>query len=83
MFTGFLPLWCGIAPQQNAQKLVSTNYLADDRLCARWGARSLSVRETMYSLEFSSNPSNWLGPVWIIDHQFSSRLIYLLNFGVL
>jgi putative isomerase len=66
MFTGFLPLWCGIAPQQNAQKLVSTNYLDDDRLCAQWGARSLSSRETMYSLEFSSNPSNWLGPIWII-----------------
>ena len=70
MFTGFLPLWCGIAPQQNAQKLVSTNYLSDDRLRARWGARSLSVRETMYSLEFSSNPSNWLGPVWTIVNYF-------------
>ena len=70
MFTGFLPLWCGIAPQQNAQKLVSANYLADDRLCAQWGARSLSARETMYSLEFSSNPSNWLGPVWIIVNYF-------------
>ena len=70
MFTGFLPLWCGIAPRQDAQKLVSTNYLADDRLCARWGARSLSARETMYSLEFSSNPSNWLGPVWIIVNYF-------------
>jgi putative isomerase len=70
MFTGFLPLWCGIAPQLNAQKLVSANYLADDRLCARWGVRSLSARETMYSLEFSSNPSNWLGPVWIIVNYF-------------
>jgi putative isomerase len=70
MFTGFLPLWCGIAPQQNAQKLVSANYLADDRLCARWGARSLSARETMYSLESSSNPSNWLGPVWIMVNYF-------------
>jgi putative isomerase len=70
MFTGFLPLWCGIASQQNAQKLVSANYLADDRLCAQWGARSLSSRETMYSLEFSSNPSNWLGPVWIIVNYF-------------
>jgi putative isomerase len=70
MFTGFLPLWCGIAPQQNAQKLISTNYLADDRLCAQWGARSLSSRETMYCLEFSSNPSNWLGPVWIIVNYF-------------
>jgi putative isomerase len=70
MFTGFMPLWCGIAPQENAQKLISANYLADDRLCARWGARSLSARETMYSLEFSSNPSNWLGPVWIIVNYF-------------
>ena len=70
MFTGFLPLWCGIAPHENAQKLVNTNYLADDRLCARWGVRSLSARETMYSLDFSSNPSNWLGPVWIIVNYF-------------
>lgn len=70
MFTGFLPLWCGIAPLENAQKLVSTNYLADDRLCAQWGTRSLSSRETMYSLEFSSNPSNWLGPIWIIVNYF-------------
>ena len=70
MFTGFLPLWCGIASPQRAQKLVGTNYLADDRLCARWGARSLSARETMYSLEFSSDPSNWLGPVWILVNYF-------------
>jgi putative isomerase len=24
----------------------------------------------MYSLDFSSNPSNWLGPVWIIANYF-------------
>jgi putative isomerase len=70
MFTGFLPLWCGIASRQNAQRLVNTNYFTDDRLCAQWGVRSLSSRETMYSLEFTSNPSNWLGPVWIIVNYF-------------
>jgi putative isomerase len=70
MFTGFLPLWCGIAPQEIAHKLVSTNYLADDRFRGQWGTRSLSDRETMYSLKFSSNPSNWLGPVWIIVNYF-------------
>ena len=70
MFTGFLPLWCGIAPQEHAQKLVGANYLADDRLCAQWGVRSLSSRESMYSMDFSSNPSNWLGPVWIIVNYF-------------
>ncbi len=81
MFTGFLPLWCGIAPQQNAQKLVSTNYLTDDRLCARWGVRSLSSRETMYSLEFSSNPSNWLGPVWILANYFVWKGLKAYSFG--
>jgi putative isomerase len=70
MFTGFLPLWCGIAPQHNAQKLISTNYLVDDRLCAQWGVRSVSNRETMYSMEASSDPSNWLGPIWIIVNYF-------------
>ncbi|MGC2638201.1 MAG: trehalase family glycosidase [Acidobacteriaceae bacterium] len=70
MFTGFLPLWCGIASQQDAHRVVSVNYLADDRFRAGWGVRSLSNRETMYSLEFSSNPSNWLGPVWIIVNYF-------------
>jgi len=71
MFTGFLPLWCGIASQVQADELVKNNYLADDRLCARFGVRSLSSRESMYSLAFSSNPSNWLGPVWIIVNYFA------------
>jgi len=71
MFTGFLPLWCGIASQTQADELVKINYLADDRLCARWGIRSLSSHELMYSLDFSSNPSNWLGPVWIIVNYFA------------
>ena len=71
MFTGFLPLWCGIASQAQAAELVRVNYAADDRLCARWGVRSLSSRESMYSLAFSSNPSNWLGPVWIIVNYFA------------
>ncbi len=70
MFTGFLPLWCGIAPPEIANKLVSANYLADDRLCAQWGVRSLSSHETMYSLDASSDPSNWLGPIWIIVNYF-------------
>ena len=65
-FTGFLPLWCGLATPAQAAALVKTNYLADPRFRGDWGVRSLSSLEPMYSLAFSSNPSNWLGPVWII-----------------
>lgn len=69
-FTGFLPLWCGLAAPDQAKSLVQTNYLADDRLRGNWGVRSLSSRESMYCLDYSSNPSNWLGPVWIIVNYF-------------
>jgi putative isomerase len=69
-FTGFLPLWCGLATPDQAKALVRTNYLADDRFCGNWGVRSLSSKESMYCMDFSSNPSNWLGPVWIIVNYF-------------
>jgi putative isomerase len=69
-FTGFLPLWCGLATPDQAKMLVQTNYLADDRFRGNWGVRSLSSKESMYCMDFSSNPSNWLGPVWIIVNYF-------------
>jgi len=78
-FTGFLPLWCGLATPEQAAALVQANYLADDRFRADGGVRSLSSKETMYSLAFSSNPSNWLGPVWIIVNYFVWK--GLGNFG--
>jgi len=81
MFTGFLPLWCGIASQAQADALVKANYLADDRLCARWGVRSLSSRETMYSLVSSGNPSDWLGPVWIIVNYFAWKALQRYGFN--
>jgi putative isomerase len=65
-FTGFLPLWCGLARPEQAADLVRTNYIADQRFRGDWGVRSLSSLERMYSMDFSSNPSNWLGPVWIV-----------------
>ena len=70
VFTGFLPLWCGLATPDQAKALVRTNYLADDRFRGNWGVRSLSSKESMYCMNFTSNPSNWLGPVWIIVNYF-------------
>jgi putative isomerase len=64
-FTGFLPLWCGLAQPEQAKSLLS-HALNPQTFHSAAGIRSLSAQETMYSLDFSSNPSNWLGPVWII-----------------
>ena len=64
-FTGFLPMWCGISTAEQNQRLVK--HLEDrEALGAAYGVRTLSAAEPMYSLAASSNPSNWLGPVWII-----------------
>lgn len=70
MFSGFLPLWCGLATAEQARDLVKLHYLNDASFHGAWGVRSLSAQETMYSLARSGNPSNWLGPVWIIANYF-------------
>lgn len=71
MFTGFLPLWSGIAEAEQAEAMIEGSYRKNDELRALAGIRTLSKRETMYSMEKSSNPSNWLGPVWIISNYFA------------
>ena len=70
VFTGFLPLWCGLSTRDHASELVETHYKADQKFRANWGVRSLAQNESMYSLDFSSNPSNWLGPIWIVVNYF-------------
>jgi len=69
-FTGFLPLWCGLAKREQMDAMIRRNWTSDDRLNAAFGVRTLSKLEPMYTLAFSSNPSNWLGPVWIIANWF-------------
>lgn len=70
MFTGFLPLWCGIATQTQADELLQLHLHNRETFNAAYGVRSLSAREPMYSLDFSSNPSNWLGPIWLLTNYF-------------
>jgi len=67
MFTGFLPLWCGIASEDQAAILVQKHLRDEAEFLAPWGLRSLAANEPMYEPETdSANPSNWLGPVWIV-----------------
>ncbi|WP_347303433.1 trehalase family glycosidase [Croceibacterium sp. TMG7-5b_MA50] len=83
VFTGFLPMWCGVATSEQAAAMVARNWAADDRLRANHGVRTLSDRETMYSLEFTSNPSNWLGPVWVVSNYFVWRALKAYGFTAL
>ena len=43
-------------------------YRDEQTFYCRFGIRTLSRLEKMYTLKASNNPSNWLGPVWGISN---------------
>ena len=62
---GFLPIYTGIAGEIRAKEILNKNY-SDPNFLSPYGIRSLASNERMYNLESTSNPSNWLGPIWIV-----------------
>jgi putative isomerase len=80
VFTGFLPLWCGLATPEQARHLVEQHLLNTEEFLAPYGITSLARNERMFAPEIdSANPSNWLGPIWIV----ANYAIYagLLRYG--
>jgi len=79
LWTGFMPMWAGFATPVQAAALVKKHLYDMDALACRYGVRTLAADEPMYDLSKTSNPSNWLGPIWII----SSYIVFqgLVNYG--
>lgn len=78
VWSGFLPLWAGLATKEQAKELVA--HLKDSKTFdSEYGIRSLAADEKMYDLSETNNPSNWLGPIWIITQYIIFR--GLLNYG--
>lgn len=69
----FLPLWCGIATKEQAERMVKENLLDEKAFWAPYGVRSLSKYEKMYQIRKSGNPSCWLGPVWGVSNYLVFR----------
>lgn len=78
VWSGFLPLWAGFATPKQAEEM-QIHYLNENSFHAPGGVRTLSKEEKMYDLSKTNNPSNWLGPVWIV----ASYCVFrgLLNYG--
>ena len=66
LFTGFVPMWSGLASDEQMEDLVRLHYLNPHTFNAPYGVRTLSAKEPMFSLASSGNPSNWLGPIWLL-----------------
>ena len=65
VWSGFLAMWSGVATPDQAKQMVEKNFMDTNTFNAPYGVRSLSKMEKMYDLRATSNPSNWLGPVWV------------------
>lgn len=81
VWSGFLPMWSGIADTAQAKRMVYENYKNPRTFYAPAGIRSLSKLEKMYSVKASGNPSSWLGPVWVNANYLTWR--GLVNYGYL
>lgn len=79
VWTGFMPLWAGIATPEQAKRVVEENYRNEKTFNCNGGIRTLSKLEKMYRVQPSGNPSCWLGPVWGI----SNYMVFkgLLDYG--
>jgi putative isomerase len=73
VWSGFLAMWSGVATPEQAKEMVVKNYLDTNTFNAPYGIRSLSKMEKMYDVRATSNPSNWLGPVWVNANYFVFR----------
>jgi putative isomerase len=79
LWTGFMPMWAGFASQEQASALVKQHLTDTAALAGAHGMRTLAANEPMYDLSETSNPSNWLGPVWIINNYIIFQ--GLVNYG--
>ena len=66
-WTGFLPLYAGVVSKERAEAVIH-RHAKDLKLFCKYGIRTLAADEKMYNVEASSNPSNWLGPIWGISN---------------
>jgi putative isomerase len=78
-WTGFLPLAAGFATPGQADSLVSLHLRDPGTFCSAFGVTSLAMDEKMFNVEATNNPSNWLGPIWIIVNYVVFR--GLMNYG--
>ena len=80
-YVGFLELYkvTGEKRYLDAVEAVMKHIMDEETYMSNGGIRSLSRDEKMYNLEPTGNPSNWLGPIWIISQYCVFR--GLMNYG--
>ncbi len=78
VWSGFLPMWAGFATKEQAASLVK-HIFDEATFSSEYGVTTLAKDEKMFDLSVTNNPSNWLGPVWVVANYIVFR--GLMNYG--
>ena len=78
-WTGFIPLWAGVGNASQAAHLADDHYADKNTFNSPYGVTTLAQDEKMFDCSATNNPSNWLGPIWIV----ASYVVFrgLMNYG--
>lgn len=78
VWSGFIPLYAGFATEEQAASLAN-HYRDAQTFNSPYGICTLAQDEKMFNLTATINPSNWLGPIWIVANYVVFR--GLMNYG--
>ncbi len=63
--SGFVPLWAGIASEEQAKRLVFEHLLNENEFWTNYPIATLSCQSKAYDQSWPLNTCSWNGPVWI------------------
>lgn len=78
VWAGFLPMLAGFATKEQAAALVK-HVFDQGTFASPWGVCTLAKDERMFDLSVTNNPSNWLGPIWLVANYCVFK--GLMNYG--
>ena len=78
VWSGFIPMYVGIVTKEQAADMVK-HIFDPATFGSDFGLTTLSKDEKMFDLSVTNNPSNWLGPIWLVANYVVFR--GLLNYG--
>ncbi|MFC5471553.1 trehalase family glycosidase [Cohnella suwonensis] len=80
-WTGFIPLWSGVAQRWQAAYLAGDHAADANTFNSPSGIATLAQDEKMFDCRATNNPSNWLGPVWIVSNYVVFRGLMRYGFA--
>ena len=78
VWSGFIPMWAGFATPDQAEALAA-HMFDPATFDSDFGITTLAKDEKMFDLSVTNNPSNWLGPIWLVANYVAFR--GLMNYG--